>query len=74
MSMHTLITIKAPDPPETLPPPYALWPRAVRLQGNCEQRARANEGVAVAGWRQRFELAPTENGPDGRRGGLCRAR
>ena len=71
--VHAHIKIDKSSGPSGNPTP-TLWPRAVRLQGNCEQRARASEGVAVAGWRQRFELAPTGNGPDGRRGGLGRAR
>ena len=49
-------------------------PRAARPQGDGEQRVRASEGATAAGWRLRFQLVLAREGPDGRRGGLGRAR
>ena len=49
-------------------------PRTARPQGDGEQRVRASEGATAAGWRLRFEFVPVGEGPDGRRGGLGRAR
>eukprot|EP00966_Prymnesium_polylepis_P014966 345904-Prymnesium_polylepis.1 len=44
MCMHTLKSIKVPDPPETLPPPYGRAP--------CACRATASSGLARArAWR-----------------------